>query len=82
MQIHNDGGTALSRADLQELGDLLQHPGLTGLNDRPNLPCPTTEQLRCSLAEPTPPDQQDFWALHAKGTARLASFASPADRDD
>lgn len=82
MQITNDNGTPLSSADLLELSDLLQHPGLTGLNDRPNLPCPTTEQLRCSLAEPTPPDQQDFWVLHAKGTARLASFTSPADRDD
>lgn len=81
MQIHNDDGIPLSSADLLELSDLLQHPGLTGLNDRPNLPCPTTEQLRCSLAEPTPPDQQDFWALHAKGTARLASFTSPADDD-
>lgn len=81
MKITNDDGTALSPADLLELGDLLQHPGLTGLNDRPNLPCPTTQELRHSLAEPTPPDQQDFWDEHAKGTARLASFTSPADDD-
>lgn len=80
MQIHNDDGTPLSSADLLELSDLLQHPGLTGLNDRPNLPCPTTEQLRHSLTEPTPPDQKDFWAEHAKVQARLASV-SPADGD-
>jgi hypothetical protein len=81
MQITNDDGTPLSPADLLELGDLLQHPGLTGLNDRPAMPCPTAAQLQALLAEPTPSDQQDFWSEHAMGTALLASFTSPADDD-
>lgn len=84
MQITNDDGTPLSPADLLELGDLLQHPGLigTGLNDRPVLPCPTAEELHCLLAQPAPADQQEFLDQIAATTVRLASFTSPTDRDD
>jgi len=82
MPITTDDGQQLSPADLLELSDLLHPPGQTGLNDQPAVPCPTAEQLRWAVAQPAPPDQQDFWAEHAMGTARLASITSPADRDD
>ncbi len=82
MPITTDDGQQLSPADLLELSDLLQPPGLPGINDHIDNDTINPEQLRSGLAQPIPVGDLDFWRKLEATTPRGSAVTSPADRDD